>query len=250
MEANYSMKNIVVVGGNRGVGFQVVKDCISKGFNVAVCFKENRESFPLKESNQLFAHSFDLQNIQECEDFINKIIDKWQKIDAVVFYAGITSISSLTDCTEELYDKMLDVNLKSTFFITQRVIKNMMNHGGGSFVFFGTSHMESGQIDRAAYAISKGGIKILAEHLARRYAKFHIRSNIVVMGWTATEGELELRKSLKVTKDELDAVASSHIPMGRMLTVNDPVPAVMYFISDESCMVTGSVIRVNGGEYI
>jgi NAD(P)-dependent dehydrogenase (short-subunit alcohol dehydrogenase family) len=217
---------------------------------VAVCFKESEESFLFKESEQLIIHSFDLQNIGECKVFIDKIIVKWHKIDAVVFYAGITPISPLTDCSEELFDKIFDINLKSVFFITQCVIKNMIDHGGGSFVFFGTSHMESGQIDRAAYAISKGGIKILAEHLSRRYAKFHIRSNIVVMGWTATEGELELRKSLGTSKEELYTEAAAYIPMGRMLTVNDPVPAVMYFISDESCMVTGSTIRVNGGEYI
>jgi NAD(P)-dependent dehydrogenase (short-subunit alcohol dehydrogenase family) len=125
-----------------------------------------------------------------------------------------------------------------------------MINQGGSFVFFGTSHMESGQIDRAAYAISKGGIKILAEHLSRRYAKFQIRANIIVMGWTPTEGELALRASLGVSKEELEAEASLYVPMGRMLTVNDPVPAVMYFLSEDSCMVTGSTIRVNGGEYI
>jgi NAD(P)-dependent dehydrogenase (short-subunit alcohol dehydrogenase family) len=70
------------------------------------------------------------------------------------------------------------------------------------------------------------------------------------MGWTPTEGELALRASLGVSKEELEAEASAYVPMGRMLTVNDPVPAVMYFLSDESCMVTGSTIRVNGGEYI
>lgn len=244
------MKNIVVIGGNRGVGFEIVKECISKGYNVAVCFKEKKESFILNETDQLLISSFDLQDISECKVFIDRVIVKWRKIDAIVFYAGITSISALTDCTEEIYDEILDINLKSTFFITQRAIKNMIDNGGGSFVFFGTSHMESGQINRAAYAISKGGVKILAEHLSRRYAKFNVRSNIIVMGWTATEGELELRKSLGVSRDELNTEASSYIPMGRMLTVNDPVPAVMYFLSDESSMVTGSIIRVNGGEYI
>jgi NAD(P)-dependent dehydrogenase (short-subunit alcohol dehydrogenase family) len=243
------MKNIVVIGGNQGVGFQIVKECISKGYNLAVCFKENKKSFPLKENEQLIIHSFDLQNVGECKDFIDKVISKWHKIDAVVFYAGITPISPLTDCTESLFDEIFDVNLKSTFFITQTALNSMMTHGG-SFVFFGTSHMESGQIDRAAYAISKGGVKVLAEHLARRYAKYHIRANTIVMGWTPTEGELALRESLGVSKEELDAEASAYVPMGRMLTVTDPIPAVMYFLSDDSSMVTGSTIRVNGGEYI
>jgi NAD(P)-dependent dehydrogenase (short-subunit alcohol dehydrogenase family) len=244
------MKNIVVIGGNQGVGFQVVKNCISRGYNVAVCFREDVESFPFGENDKLILQSFDLQNISQCKRFIERVTVRWQKIDGIVFYAGITPISPLTDCTEELFDNILDINLKSTFFLTQAVVKNMMEYRGGSIVFFGTSHMESGQIDRAAYAISKGGIKILAEHLSRRYAKFQIRANIIVMGWTPTEGELALRASLGQSEEELIAQASEYVPMGRMLTVYDPVPAVMYFLSEDSCMVTGSTIRVNGGEYI
>jgi NAD(P)-dependent dehydrogenase (short-subunit alcohol dehydrogenase family) len=244
------MKNIVIIGGNQGVGLQVVKEVLSKGHKVAVCFKESKDSCSLKESERLIIHSFDLRNIEHCKKFIEEVLRKWEKIDGVVFYAGITPISPLLDCAENLFDDIIDINLKSTFFLSQAIVRRMIETGGGSFVFFGTSHMESGQMDRAAYAISKGGVKILAEHLARRYAHYHIRSNIVVMGWTATESELELRKSLGVSKEELEAEASAYIPMGRMLAVNDPVPAVMYFLSDESSMVTGSTIRVTGGEYI
>ena len=244
------MKNIIVVGGNQGVGIEIVKECISRGYSVATCFKGSNKEFPLKENKNLILHSLDLQNIDQCIVFIEKVIKMWRKIDGVVFYAGITPISPLTDCTKELFDEIFNVNLRSTFFITQTVVKNMMEQGGGSIVFFGTSHMESGEIDRAAYAISKGAVKVLSEHLARRYARHHVRSNVIVMGWTPTEGELALRASLGTSKDELVKQASIYVPMGRMLTVDDPVPAVMYFLSDESLMVTGSELRVNGGEYI
>ena len=244
------MKNIVIIGGNKGVGFELVKECIFKGYNVATCFKESNKSFPIKQSDQLIIQSLDLQNIIECKKFIEKVIIKWKRIDGIVFYAGITSFSSLADCSEKVFDDIFNINLKSTFFITQAVLNNMIENGGGSIVFFGTSHMESGEKDRAAYAISKGGIKILSEHLSRRYAQNKVRSNIIVMGWTPTEGELQLRSSIGVSKDELLKEANKYVPMGRMLTVQDPVPAVMYLLSDESSMTTGSILRVNGGEYI
>ena len=244
------MKNIVIIGGNKGVGFEVVKACVEKGYKVAVACKENSLLFPIEQSNKLLIRSFDLRDIQKCVLFIKEVIDLWKKIDGIVFYAGITPFSSLIDCSEDLYDEIFDVNLKSTFFISQSVIKNMIVNGGGNFVFFGSSHMESGQTDRAAYAISKGSLKILSDHLAKRYAKYQVRSNIIVMGWTPTEGELKLRSSLGVSKEELERQASEYVPMGRMLNVNDPIPAVLYFLSDESAMVTGSIIRVNGGEYI
>ena len=243
------MKNIVIIGGNKGVGYEVVKACLKNGYRVAVAFKEPSDSFPIKDNENVLVKSFDLKDTDKCVQFVEELLALWQRIDGVVFYAGITPLSGLLDCTQEIYDSIFDINLKSTFFITQTALKTMINQGG-SFIFFGTSHMDSGQIDRAAYAISKGGIKILAEHLARRYSKYQIRANMIVMGWTPTEGELALRASLGVSKEELEAEASICIPMGRMLTINDPVPAVMYFLSDESSMVTGSTIRVNGGEYI
>ncbi len=244
------MKNIVVIGGNTGVGYEVVKACLKKGYRVAVSCKEPVASFPIQGNDSILVRSFDLQDTRKCIQFIEEVISVWHRIDGVVFYAGITPISPLTNCEEDLYDQIFDINLKSTFFITQTTIKNMIENGGGSFVFFGTSHMESGQIDRAAYAISKGGLKTLSNHLARRYAKYQVRSNIIVMGWTPTLGELALRVSLGVSKKELVAEASAYVPMGRMMNINDPLPAVMYFLSNDSAMVTGSTIRVNGGEYI
>lgn len=243
------MKNIVVIGGNRGVGLEVVKASLEKGYRVAVSFKESVDSFPIPKNDNIFLSSFDLQDTDKCIQFIQEVVNLWQRIDGVVFYAGITPLSGIKECTQELYDRIFGINLKSIFFITQAVLKNLTTQGC-SFVFFGTSHMYSGQIDRAAYAISKGAVKVLSEHLSRRYALYHVRSNIIVMGWTPTEGELELRSSLGLSKEELIKHASDYIPMGRMLTVQDPVPAVMYFLSDESAMVTGSTIRCNGGEYI
>tara|TARA_Y100001958_G_C21247819_1_gene579656 strand:+ start:659 stop:1393 length:735 start_codon:yes stop_codon:yes gene_type:complete len=244
------MKTIIIIGGNKGVGLEIVKKCISKGFNVATCFKETVKNFPLEQNSKIIAESLDLQDINECKSFIKKVIIKWNKIDGIVFYAGVTPLSSLTECSEKVYDEIFNINLKSTFFITQTVLKNMIENGGGSIVFFGTSQMESGEMDRAAYAISKGGIKILSEHLARRYAHNQIRSNIIVMGWTPTDGEIKLRSSMGISKEQLIKEANKHIPMGRMLTVKDPVPAVIHLLSDESSMTTGSILRINGGEYI
>jgi NAD(P)-dependent dehydrogenase (short-subunit alcohol dehydrogenase family) len=244
------MKNIIVIGGNRGVGYEIVKACLDKGYRVAITSKENQIDLSGLDQSRIFSRVFDLRDVSACKSFIDEVLSLWSKIDGVVFYAGITPISSLLDCSEKLYDDIFNINLKSSFFLVQNILPSMIRNGGGSFVFFGTSHMESGQEDRAAYAISKGGVKILSEHLARRYAKYQIRSNVIVMGWTPTEGELALRASLGVSKEQLIAEASAYVPMGRMLTVNDPVPAVMYFLSDESAMVTGSQLRVNGGEYI
>jgi hypothetical protein len=70
------------------------------------------------------------------------------------------------------------------------------------------------------------------------------------MGWTDTDGEIELRESQGISQAELKKEASKIIPMGRMLNVYDPIPTVLHFLSDDSSMITGSVVRITGGEFI
>jgi len=126
----------------------------------------------------------------------------------------------------------------------------MIEIGGGSIVLVGSAHSWSGQKDRAAYAISKGALYTLSEHLSHNYAIDKIRCNFITMGWTPTDGELALRSKQGMSKDELINFASSKLPMGRMLTAEDHLPAIIYLLSDDSSMVSGSNIRVTAGEYI
>ena len=142
------------------------------------------------------------------------------------------------------------MNLKASYFILKYVLKSMMDNKSGSIIFFGSAHMDYGEMDRTAYALTKSALYTLSNHIAHHYAIFGIRSNYLVMGWTDTEGEIGLREKEGISEEELRKKASGIVPMGRLLNRYDPVPAVMYFISDESVMTTGSLIRITGGEYI
>ena len=164
--------------------------------------------------------------------------------------AGITPVASILDADEETYDSVFNINLKAAFFLLKYVLKSMISSHSGSIIFFGSAHMDYGQMDRAPYALTKSALYTLSTHIAHHYAKYGIRSNYLVMGWTNTEGELELRSKEGMTEEELKNKAAGILPMGRMLNRFDPIPAVMHFISDESAMTTGSIMRVTGGEYI
>ena len=144
----------------------------------------------------------------------------------------------------------MDVNIKSAFFCVKFAIKHMRQNIGGSIILIGSAHSWSGQKDRGPYAISKGALFTLFEHIAHNYATEHIRCNYITMGWSATEGELALRAIAGESESQLKERASNIIPMGRMLTAEDHIPAILYLLSDESKMVTGSNIRITGGEYI
>nr|WP_321225714.1 SDR family oxidoreductase [uncultured Psychroserpens sp.] len=248
------MKTVMILGGTKGVGNEILKSCLKKGYNVSFCGRNlsrgNDIIKELQQEDQLYFHELDLNSTDEIENFYNQTIKKFGKVDALVLYAGITPVSSLIDTEEDLYDSVFNVNLKAPYFLIKHVLKSMMEFKSGSIIFFGSAHMDYGQEDRTAYALTKSTLYTLSNHIAHHYAKYGVRSNYVVMGWTNTEGEVDLRASEGISEDELKNEAKGIIPMGRMLNRFDPVPAVMHFISDDSAMTTGSLIRITGGEYI
>ncbi len=248
------MKTVMILGGTKGVGKEILKSCLNKGYNVSFCGRNLEEGNEIIQSlqseNKLYFHKLDLNSIKEIENFYIQTIKKFGRIDALVLYAGITPVSSLTDTEEELYDSVFNINLKAPYFLIKHVLKSMMKFKSGSILFFGSAHMDYGEIDRAPYALTKSTLYTLSNHIAHHYAKYGIRSNYLVMGWTNTEGEIELRAKEGISEEDLKNKASNILPMGRMLNCFDPIPAVMHFISDESAMTTGSLIRITGGEFI
>lgn len=248
------MKTVMILGGTKGVGKEILKSCLQKGYNVSFCGRNSQEGNDiinsLNQKNRLYFHQIDLNSIDEIENYYNNTLERFGRIDALVLYSGITPVASIIDTEEEVYDNVFNVNLKAPYFLLKHVLKSMIKFKTGSIVFFGSAHMDYGQSDRTAYALTKGTLYTLSNHIAHHYAKYGIRSNYLVMGWTNTEGELELRDKEGVSEEQLKNKASKIIPMGRMLNPSDPVPAVMYFISDNSAMTTGSILRVTGGEFI
>ena len=248
------MKTVMILGGTKGVGNEILKSCLKKGYNVSFCGRNPDEGNEIIKSleaeDKLYFHKLDLNSIQEIENFFIQTMKRFERIDALVVYSGITPVASIIETEEDVYDSVFNVNFKAPFFLIKHVLKSMMKSKTGSIIFFGSAHMDYGMKNRAAYALTKSTLYTLSTHIAHHYAEYGIRSNYVVMGWTNTEGELDLRESEGMSEDELKRKAANILPMGRMCNRFDPVPAVMHFISDESAMTTGSLIRVTAGQYI
>ena len=248
------MYTVMILGGAKGVGLEVLKSCHEKGYQVAFCGRDselgNQIVNDLNGEKNLYFHTLDLNSIAGLENYYSETIKRFKKIDALILYAGVTPVASLLDTSEEIFDSVFNINLKAPYFLTKHVLRHMKNNHSGSIVFIGSPHMDYGDEDRTAYALTKASLYTLSTHIAHHYAKFKIRSNYVVMGWTNTEGELNLRESEGTSKRELMDMASAVIPMGRMLNPSDPVAAIMHLISEDSAMTTGSIIRITGGHYI
>lgn len=249
-------KTFVIAGGTTGVAKQVVIELVKLGHNVVfgdLGTKEHPDIF-LNQLGEFSGNATfvltDVTKPDQCEKLFNVAYDKYKTIDGFFSYAGITPAQSLLECTEDLHDMIFNVNLKGALFCSKYAVKYMKENGGGSIVFTGSPHSDAGEIDRVSYACSKGAVVTLSNHIAKNYGKYKIRSNYITMGWTPTEGELELRASQNMSKTDLEKHAEQFIPMGRMNTYDDIVPAIIYLLTDKSQMVSGSNIRITGGWFM
>lgn len=248
-------KVIVISGGTKGVGRAIAEVCGREGAKVVIggrdekAAKEAIRNIRTFGSDGLFVHT-DLLKVEDCRALFDKAYEKYGRIDGFFNYAGVTPVSPLDTCDEETFDWVMDVNFKAAFFCCQQAIKYMRMSGGGSIVLTGSAHAWGGETDRAAYACSKGVLRILMEHIAHRYATEQIRCNYLTLGWTPTEGEVALRNSQGESEAHLRKRAGDYLPMGRMLERSDYVEAMIYLLSDASAMMTGSTFRITAGEYI
>ena len=255
-EKKLAGKVIVISGGTKGVGRAAAEEFARHGARIVVGGRDEVAAQKILRtihtygSEGIFVYT-DLEKVADCENLFDQAYAKFGKIDGFFNYAGVTPVSPLDTCSEETFDKVMDINFKSCFFCCQRAVKYMrMNPNGGAIVLTGSAHAWGGQKDRAAYACSKGVLITLMEHISHNYATEHIRCNYLTLGWTPTEGEVTLRHSQGETEFELRKRAAGILPMGRMLERVDYVDALVYMMSDASAMMTGSTFRITAGEYI
>ena len=248
-------KVIVISGGTKGVGRAFAEVAGHEGANVVVGGRDEKAGKEVVRTIRTYGSDgafvyCDLLKVDDCKNLFDEAYKKFGRIDGFFNYAGVTPVSPLDTCNEDTFDWVMDVNFKAAFFCCQKAIEYMRRSGGGSIVLTGSAHAWGGQKDRAAYACSKGVLLTLMEHIAHNYACEQIRCNYLTLGWTPTEGEVSLRKSLGENEFHLRQRAADVLPMGRMLERTDYLDALIYLMSDSSSMMTGSNFRITAGEYI
>lgn len=248
-------KVIVISGGTKGVGRAFAEVAGREGAKIVIggrdekAGKEVIRNIKTIGSDGIFVYT-DLLKVEDCKNLFTVGYEKYGKIDGFFNYAGVTPVSPLDTCDEKVFDWVTSVNYKAAFFCCQAALKYMRMNGGGSIVLTGSAHAWGGEKDRAAYAMTKGVLRILNEHIAHQYASEQIRCNYLTLGWTPTEGEVNLRLSQGESEAELRRRAASILPMGRMCERSDYMEMLVYLMSDASAMMTGSILRLTAGEYI
>ena len=193
-----------------------------------------------KTGNQALFRAGDVSNSAQMKTLIDEAVKQFGGLDIVVNSAGVRTNGSITEITEEQWDRTISVNLKGVFVISRLAIPEMIKRGGGVILNIGARSGIAGQAGRAAYCASKGGMITLTEAMAMDYARDKIRVNCICPGPTRTP-------MVDTSTPEKLARYKTRVPVGRIGEPEDIAQAALYLASDEASMVTAAILPVDGG---
>lgn len=237
-----------ITGATRGIGHAIAELFAEQGADLALhCHVLDREEqvflVKLKRKYGVRAvfYEAELPNMEVIKDMVACIYKDFKKIDILVNNAGVYPDTKFFTTTEQSWDKVLDVNLKSNFFITQLVTKKMVKSGGGNVVNIASIAGVYPRTTSLEYAVSKAGMVHLTKSLAQLLAPKQIRVNVVAPSYTWT-GFMTFMKNKAEVKRRLKG-----IPLKAFNAPEDVAAAALFFASEDSRYVTGQVLVIDGG---
>ena len=247
---NDSERVVVVTGGSMGIGRAVaLKFAQEKGKIIIAHYDPedfaSRETLDIltQQGAEATSHRVDVSNYGDVEALFKDIIDQFGRVDVLINNAGIARDALLMRMTEDVWDAVLKVNLKSVFNCTKAVIRSMIKKKQGRIVNISSVVGQIGNPGQANYAASKAGIMGFTKSIAREVAGRGITVNAVAPGYIKTDMTESLPEKVR------DAFLEQ-IPSRRMGEPNDVAEAVYWLCSEAAGYVTGQVIHVSGGLFM
>lgn len=232
------MKKVLITGGSRGIGRELVKEFSSKGYKVYFLYKNSEEKAKLlSDETGAIAEKCDISSYSDVSNAKNRINDS---IDIIINNAGISQIKMFQDITEEDWDNMFNVNIKGMFNVTKCFVNDMIKNKYGRIINISSMWGETGGSCEVHYSASKAAVIGFTKALAKELAPSGITVNCVSPGVIKTDMNSHLSK--EETKE-----LENETPVGRIGTAKEIASAVMYFADDNAAFTTGTVLSVNGG---
>jgi len=238
-------KTSIITGGGRGIGKALALKLAQEGSNVAICdvnaevLEESKKDIEAT-GRTVLAEKVDVTNLKEVQDFIQKALDKFGKIDILINNAGITRDGLLVRMNDADWDAVLNVNLKGTFNCTKAVAKTMMKQRSGKIVNIASIIGLIGNPGQSNYAASKGGVIALTKSVAKELASRNINVNAIAPGF------IETQMTAKLSEDVKNEI-KKQIPLGKWGSAEDVANVALFLVSDASAYITGQVVQVDGG---
>jgi NAD(P)-dependent dehydrogenase (short-subunit alcohol dehydrogenase family) len=251
MSNRLSGKVVVVTGAAQGIGFGCA-DLVALEGAAVVLGDLQREKGELATARIRAAGGkahfcyADVKNEKDCSGLVENAIRVFGRLDGLVNNAGWFPRATLEATTTDIWDEVLQVNLRGAFYCCKYAVPAMRETGGGSIVNMGSICGIQSLPNLVAYGAAKGGLLALTRTLAGALAQDHIRVNYVIPGWVLTEGELALHKA-QGRQEEALKKEGEKLALGRHQTPLDAGFAVVYLLSEESTQVTGTILHVDAG---
>ena len=239
-------KNIIITGASRGIGRGIALAFAKEGANVA--FTYSSSEVPAKELEKelsafgVTAKAFksNAADFDAAQQLVSDVLEIFDSIDVLINNAGITKDNLLMRISEEDFDNVIEVNLKSVFNMTKSVQRTMLKQRHGSLIHMSSVVGVKGNAGQSNYAASKAGIIGFSKSIALELGSRNIRSNVIAPGFIETEMTDKL-------PEDVVAQWRAGIPLKRGGSPDDVANACLFLAADLSAYITGQVLHVDGG---
>lgn len=231
-------KIAIVTGGTEGIGYETCLKLAEEGAIVYACAR-HEQSF---DNKNVRYHFLDVTDADSCKTLVNDVIACHKRIDVLVANAGVTSDSLTIKMSDEMFDKVINTNLKGIFNVVKLVGPLMEKNNNGSIITISSIVGEYGNIGQANYAASKAGIIAMTKSWAKEFARkgANVRVNSVAPGYTLT-------KMLETVPENLLQKFADQTMLKRLGKPEEIANAILFLASDMASYITGTVLDVNGG---
>ena len=239
-------KNVIITGASRGIGKGILELFVKNGANVAFSYigdSDQAKSIEADFSNhkqKVVSYMSDASNFEQSQKLIDDVLNDFGSIDVLVNNAGITIDNLLMRMSEEDFQRVIDVNLKSVFNTTKAILRTMLKQRSGSIINMSSVVGVKGNAGQSNYSASKAGMIGFTKSMALELGSRNIRCNCIAPGFIETEMTEQL-------SDDVVQSWRDSIPLKRGGSTNDVANVTLFLASDLSSYVTGQVINVCGG---
>ena len=238
-------KNIIITGASGGIGNSIVKKLNEIGATILASGTKQEKLDELKSKfDNIKILKFDISQTDKIEEFIdNASKELGGNLDCLINNAGITQDNLAIRMSLDEWQKVIDINLTSSFLMCKFAIKKMLKNKSGKIINITSVVGHTGNLGQANYTASKAGIIAMSKSLAIEYAKKNININCISPGFIKTAMTDKIDEKFK------EAIVSK-IPSARLGDPDDIANAVLFLSSDQSSYVNGETLHVNGGMYM
>lgn len=246
---DFSGKTVLITGGSRGLGRSLVIAFAGAGAKVAFTYKnddasaEDLEKSMISSGRDVVSLRADASDFVRAHEVVRSLEDRWKRLDILVCNAGMARSAALWKMTEDDWDAVLGVTLKSCFNYVHAASKGFMENNYGKVLCVGSINGLRGRIGSLSYNVAKAGVVGLVKTAASELGRFNINVNAIAPGFIETDSQAK-------TPELIRDLVLKECAIKRLAEPEDIVPLVLFLCSDAAGHITGQTIKIDAGQYM